>query len=310
MARKPTMKDSAREALAQLGMPERQRNDMCCHVLLALLGLGRGSVWSEAQNGWTRIHDIIAFLRERYNVRYAENSRETIRKEALHRFRTAALVEDNGQATNSPNYRYRVTPEALECLRAFGGRDWPAKLASFRARHASLSELYASRKSVRKIPVVVDGVERMLSTGAHNRLQKSVVEEFAPRFAKGARCLYLGDTAKRDLVNDAARLGRLGFSISMHDAMPDVVLHSERRNWIYFVECVTSVGPVSPQRMIELKKLANGTKAGLVFVTAFPDFRTFKRFADKLAWDTEAWIAEMPDHMIHMNGDRFVGPRA
>jgi len=25
--------------------------------------------------------------------------------------------------------------------------------------------------------------------------------------------------------------------------------------------------------------------------------------------NTESFIAEMPDHMIHLNGDKFLGPR-
>ena len=51
---------------------------------------------------------------------YAENTRETVRKNALHHFRMAAFVEDNGLATNSPNYRYRLTEEFLEVLKASG----------------------------------------------------------------------------------------------------------------------------------------------------------------------------------------------
>ena len=49
--------------------------------------------------------------------------------------------------------------------------------------------------------------------------------------------------------------------------------------------------------------------AGKIFVTAFPDFKTYKKFSEKLAWETEVWIAEMPEHMIHLDGDKFLGPR-
>ena len=59
--------------------------------------------------------------------------------------------------------------------------------------------------------------------------------------------------------------------------------------------------------------LSDGSKAnvtaGKIFVTAFLDFKTYKKFAEELAWETEVWIAEMPEHMIHLNGDRFMGPR-
>jgi adenine-specific DNA-methyltransferase len=43
-------------------------------------------------------------------------------------------------------------------------------------------------------------------------------------------------------------------------------------------------------------------------VTAFPDRVTFRKFAKDIAWETEVWIADNPDHMIHFNGDKFLGP--
>ena len=46
-----------------------------------------------------------------------------------------------------------------------------------------------------------------------------------------------------------------------------------------------------------------------VYVSAVPDFRQFKQHVDKIAWETEVWIAEIPDHLIHFNGDKLLGPR-
>ena len=91
--------------------------------------------------------------------------------------------------------------------------------------------------------------------------------------------------------------------------MPDVVLYRENVNWIYFVEAVTSVGAMTPKRVIEINKMTQSVTAGKIFVTAFPDLSTYKVFSGELAWETEVWIAEMPDHMIHLNGDKFLGPR-
>jgi adenine-specific DNA-methyltransferase len=34
----------------------------------------------------------------------------------------------------------------------------------------------------------------------------------------------------------------------------------------------------------------------------------FKKSAADIAWETEVWIADNPSHMIHFNGDRFLGP--
>ena len=302
-------KAEAKEILNLLGMPVRQQSDICCYSLLALLHLTASSAWSSATNEWTRIHDILAFLRKSYRgARYAENSRETFRKEALHHFRTAAIIEDNGTATNSPNYRYRITDEALNLFRSYGSEDWLDNLAAFLSRRTTLKEIYASKKQVAKVAVTVDGVEYGLSSGIHNQLQKAVIEEFAPRFLRRFKCLYLGDTARRDLIKDSDGLRNLGFAITLHDKMPDVVLHVPAKNWIVFVECVTSVGPISPSRLLELNQMTADVSAGKVFVTAFPDRRTYKRFADQLAWETEVWIAEEPDHMIHLNGDKFMGP--
>ena len=97
--------------------------------------------------------------------------------------------------------------------------------------------------------------------------------------------------------------------ITLHDKMPDVVLYREDKNWIYFVESVTSVGPMDPKRILEITEMTKGVTAGKIFVTAFLDFKTYKKFAEELAWETEVWIAEMPEHMIHLNGDRFMGLR-
>jgi len=121
--------------------------------------------------------------------------------------------------------------------------------------------------------------------------------------------LYLGDTTAKELVKNVDKLRELGFEITAHDKMPDVVLYLEDRDWIYFIEAVTSVGPMDPKRIREIKEMTAGVRSGKIYVTAFPDFKTYKRFIDSLAWDTEVWIADEPDHMIHHNGDRFMGPR-
>ena len=105
------------------------------------------------------------------------------------------------------------------------------------------------------------------------------------------------------------KLSRLGFEITFLDKMPDVVLYRPDRDWIYFIEAVTSVGPVSPKRIMEIEEMTRNVFSGNVCVTAFPDVVTYKKFASELAWETEAWISDMPDHMIHLNGDKFLEPR-
>ena len=269
----------AKYLLEEVGMPPKQQSTLCCLALLAMAKLTKDTPCRQASNDWIRIHDIIAFIGEHYGVIYAENSRETFRKQAMHAFRTAALIEDNGKATNSPNYRYRITNEFLRVIQNMNEDEGVVCeanpfLVQFVSKHDSLSDIYASKKKMQKMPVRINNQDFTFSPGKH-----------------------------------IAKLSQLGFEITLHDKMPDVVLYREDKNWIYFVESVTSVGPMDPKRIIEIESMTKNVSAGKIYVTAFLDFATFKKFSEQLAWETEVWIADMPDHMIHLNGDKFLGPR-
>ena len=154
-----------------------------------------------------------------------------------------------------------------------------------------------------------DGREFSLSAGEHNVLQVAIIEEFGPRFAPGGEVLYVGDTAKKKLVLEADRFEELGVVAPDHDKLPDVVIYCEDRDWLFLVEAVTSHGPMSPKRVVELREMLDDCSAGIVLATAFPDFSRFRKYASEIAWETEVWLADMPDHLIHYNGDKFLGPR-
>lgn len=299
--------DALKEILNKVEFPEQMQTNICIYTILALANIKKSTPWKNATNDWLRVHDIISFANKNYYAGYAENSRETFRKKALHNFRNAAMVEDNGVATNSPNYRWRITDEFLRVLRNIDNDN--NALLSFKKQHISLVDLYSSRRNIKKMPVKINGADYSFGPGKHNQLQKAIIEEFAPRFASNSECLYVGDTTDKDLVKDETKLQKLGFEITVHDKMPDVVLYREDKHWLYFIEAVTSVGPMDGKRLVELKAMTRNVSAGIIYVTAFLDFKTFKSFSDKLAWDTEVWIADMPDHMIHLNGDIFIGPR-
>lgn len=301
--------EEARMILTELNVPAKQQTDLCCYTLLAMANIKNYSQWEDSTNEWIRIHDIITYIKNNYDITYAENSRETFRKQALHHFRNAAFIEDNGKATNSPNYRYRLTDEMLSLIKAYGTNNWEKMKKHFLSTHDNLVDLYSSKRSMRKMPVRINDKDFTFSPGKHNELQKAIIEEFAPRFAPGSECLYVGDTIEKDLVKNNEMLKKIGFSITLHDKMPDVVLYLAEKNWVYFIESVTSVGPMDPKRIKEIEEMTSSVKAGKIYITAFLDFKTFKRFSESLAWETEVWIADMPDHMIHLNGDKFLGPR-
>jgi hypothetical protein len=232
----------------------------------------------------------------------------------LHQFVQARIADYNpfepGLPTNSPRAHYAITEAALVAVRTYGTAQWEAAARELVTRQGSLFTVYAKKRSRRLVPVhLPDGSTVKLSPGGHNRVQAAVVEEFAPRFAPGSRLLYLGDTAKKNLLVDTDCLAHIGVPITEHDKLPDVLLWDERRNWLFLIEAVTSHGPVTPKRRVELERMLAPCVGGLVFVSAFPDFAQFRKHLRAIAWETEVWIAEMPDHLIHFNGDRFLGPR-
>lgn len=299
--------DEARDFLSQIGVPQKQRSDMCCYVFIALSNMAQKHTWIEAENPWMGPHDIIVYLDSNKIKSYAENSRETIRKNCLRPFRDLAIIEDNGLASNSGKYKYRLTSEMLELIRVYRTGEWETALKYFTKYNNALVHSYQSKKELQKMPVRVNGQDLRFSPGKHNQLQKQILEVFAPHFARGFECLYVGDSADRDMYKNVERLRELGFDITLA-VLPDVVLYVPDKKWLFFIECVTTVGPVDQQRKIDIENLTQGVDAGNVYVTAFPDFSTYKKFSQDLAWETEVWIADAPEHLIHLNGDRFMGP--
>ena len=139
-------------------------------------------------------------------------------------------------------------------------------------------------------------------------LIKAIIENFCPHFAPGGVVAYIGDTENKFAHLEADYLAGLGVSLDSAAKMPDVIIHCVKRNWLLLIEAVTSAGPVDGKRRKELKELFAGSKAGLVFVTAFDTRRVMQSFLASIAWESEVWIAEDPAHMIHFNGDKFLGP--
>lgn len=301
--------------LGALGLPKQQQNKISGLTLLALCRMTPTSPWSSARRESLTIRKgIMDYVRDTLGVEYAENSREQFRRQVLHQFVQAGIAvlnpDNPGLATNSQKNHYAISDEALAAVQAFGYGTWERARDSFVAEAGSLAYKYSAPRSHQMVPVTLpDGSKLELSPGKHNVVQAAIIEKFAPRFAPGSKLFYLGDTAKKALFVNEAAIKSVGLPITEHDKLPDVVLYDSRRNWLFLIEAVTSHGPMSPKRLTELKHALAQTSAGLIFVSAFPDILEFKRHAGNIAWDTEVWLADVPDHMMHFNGDRFLGPR-
>lgn len=306
-------RDEAKEILQNLGLPKQQQNERSCLTLLALAGLAETTPWSRTKRPLLRIWDIMGWMKEQYGKEYAANSRETIRRQTVHQFEQSRLVDKNPddptRPTNSGDTRYQLTKDAAEVLRAFERPDFTTKREAFLERHGSLTKAYERARRLHKVPVTLpDGSKVELSPGIHNELQRLIIEEFAPRFAAGSVVVYLGDTANKRLCVATEILAGLSIPEMNHDKLPDVVLYDSDRDWLFLIEAVTTHGPVSPKRHAELEAALSGSNSGRVFVTAFMDMKGFSKYSSQIAFESEVWIASLPDHMIHYNGARFLGP--
>jgi hypothetical protein len=304
---------SATEILKALGFAARQSNEVAAYTFLALLDLKPNQPWIEATHPLRGITPIIDFVAEAYGVRYAPNTRETIRDEAVKYFVESGLLLRNpdspSRPTNSGKTVYQVEPHALELIRTFDTLEWGGKLKTYLASRKRIREELDRERKLTRIPVKLpSGKTVTISPGGQNPLIKTVIEEFCSRFVTGGVVIYIGDAEDKFLHLDDEYLLRLDVTIPASAKMPDVVIHDTGRNWLLLIEAVTSAGPIDGKRRSELKELFKGCKAGLVFVTAFADRANYLRFGTQIGWETEVWIADAPDHIIHFNGERFLGP--
>ena len=261
------------------------------------------------------------FIRNEYGMDYKPNSRETVCRQTLHQFEQAHIVDRNrddpARPTNSKDNNYSLNQPILEILAVYPDGDWKARVQEYKNAVPELTAQYERTLDMNKIPITLPaGKEVKLSPGKHNQLHADIVHEFCSRFVgAGGRLLYIGDTASsrkeggKLMFLEAEYLESLGVPPMSHDKLPDVVVYDEDREWLFLIEAVTSHGPVSPKRWVELEEAFKDCKVGLVYVTAFPDRAEFRKNAGNIAWETEVWISDNPDHMIHFNGDRFLGPR-
>lgn len=305
--------EEAVNVLTELGFPKAQLNERSGLTLLALLDLTPDKAWSDATAPLRGITPMMDFMAEHFGKKYAPNTRETVRRQSVHQFLAAGLVlrnpDDPSRAVNSAKTTYQVNGIALDLLRSYGSRDWKLRLARYRLQAEALAERWSKARQLQRIPVVLpDGADITLSPGGQNVLIAALIAEFCPLFTPGGRVLYVGDADEKFAIFDDAALAALGVRIEEHGKMPDLVVHHSEREWLVLVEAVTSHGPVDPKRHEELQALFADSTAGLVFVTAFLDRRTLAKYIGEISWETEVWVAESPTHLIHFNGERFLGP--
>lgn len=305
--------DQGIQIIKELGFPKAQQNERSALCLLALLNVGPDKTWDQGEPKLIGITPIMEFAKQEYGREYAANSRETFRRQTMHQFVDAGLVVYNPdnpkRPTNSPKSAYQIEDSALSLIKSFNSYSWKTELENYLLSRETLIQRYAKVRERNQIPVKLEkGKQIYLSPGEHNELIKAIIEQFAPQFVPGGQLVYVGDTGDKWGYFDEDLLLELGVKVNIYGKMPDVVLYYPEKEWLILIESVTSHGPVDSKRHNELEKIFKDSLAGLVYVTAFPNRQLMARYLNEIAWETEVWVSDNPTHMIHFNGERFLGP--
>ena len=305
--------EEALHILKDLGLPRAQQNERSALTLLALLDLKPDTPWAKASSPLCGITPMMDFMASHYGKNYKPNTRETVRRQTVHQFLDAGLIVANpdkpARPINSPQAVYQIERSILELLQTYGTPQWEQNLRTYLTSVETLKKRYAQEREMARIPVrLAEGNTITLSPGGQNVLVAQIIDEFAPRFTPGGTVLYLGDTDTKFAYFDENGLAELGVDIEAHGKMPDVIIHYTAKNWLILIEAVTSHGPIDPKRRGELQYLFRNAKAGIVYVTTFLTRRAMVEYLSDISWETEVWVAEAPSHLIHFNGERFLGP--
>jgi type II restriction enzyme len=318
--------DEARRLLADFNFDPKRCNVRSGLTLLALAQVDRSrGAWAKATNPALTVDQLMRWVNTKHRASlparvrarkgYATGTRESFRRQTLHQFVEAGFViandDDPGRATNSDRNNYRLNPEALAVIQAFGTDQFDHALAGYLERAPGLAATYRAAREMTRIPITLpDGVTLTIGGGGQNVLIKQMIDDFCARFVPGGEVLYIGDAGQKFAHLDSVGFASLGVAIDdrHHGKMPDLVVHDRRRDWLILMEAASTHGPVDAKRHGELKALFSGSSAGPVYVSCFPDRATMRAFLADLAWETEAWCASDPTHMIHLDGQRFLGP--
>ena len=310
--------DDAADILKSIGMPERLYNPRCVMALAACAEITEKSKWRHASEAYHGTHDIISFINRNFPNKanldtkgYQENSRETFRDETLKPWISAGILEARyGLASNLKDNAYRLTAQFVALIRTYGTERWLEELEVYKSIHPSYETLLKQVKDLDPgYSVNYNGLVFTLDRSPHNKLQKAILDVFAKYFASGAELLYIGDTSDRMLRKNDNRLSELGINVfSKSTCIPDIILYDEKHNRILFIEAYNSVGEFTYDRVKDILACCHckpGTE--VAFITAFATMKKALQVINNIAWDTDIWVAEYETHLIHKNGDKFIG---
>jgi len=254
--------------------------------------------------------EIIDFVNNYFGESISRGSYDYIKRHALDFLTPAEIVypASTTKNTNDSTRGYSMNPFYADLVRLYGAKNWPKQVAIKLKDIEPLKDKLKRKRDLKKVEVKLPrGKKLIFSTGKHNELQKSIIEDFLSIFGQKCEVLYVGDSTDKYLLLETENLENLNFPKLSHEELPDIVAYSKKKNWLFLIEAVHSSGPIDELRYIQLEKLTEKCTAEIIYVTAFLTRDKFRKFAKDIAWETEVWIAENPEHLVHFNGDKFFG---
>ena len=305
------------EILSDLGIPidefTPRRKERMAKMIMALMNMRFDKKWSKSNKNFLITREIIRYVNLHLQEKISESSYDDIRRKDLKYPEEAGIVERSSNkknsSTNDGTRAFAITDIAFSVFSTYGSDKYYEKKNNFINKIGNLREKLKKERDLAKLPVILsNGKKIKFSDDKHNQIQKAVIEKFLPNFGNNSEVYYVGDTENKFLHLEKDKLQKIGFFKISHEKLPDVVAYSQNKNWTYLIEAVHSSGPIDEIRKRNLISLTKNLVSEIVFVTAFLDRATFRKFAKDIAWETEVWIADNPTHLIHFNGGKFLGP--
>lgn len=258
-----------------------------------------------------KTREVISYVNQYFSENISSGSYDDIRRKDLKLLTVAEIVlqSNPNSATNDSTRGYCINPIYADLVKIFGVSDWEFIVKTTLEGVESLEQKLKRQREIKKVSVTLASNKKLeFSNGEHNELQKAIIEVFLPRYGFDSEVLYVGDSSDKYLHLEKEKLQALNFFELSHDELPDVIAYSKSKNWLYLIEAVHTSNPINELRLLQLQKLTQNCKAEIIYVTAFLTRPKFRQFVAEIAWETEVWIADNPDHLIHFNGDKFLGP--
>ena len=146
------------------------------------------------------------------------------------------------------------------------------------------------------------------STRSPSSLVHAVLNDFRDHFAPRSTIVHAGEVRNGRARSNRKAFAQIGIGIMLEAELPDVILLDPEARRLFLVEAVTSHGPVSALRRRQLAEIFDAVTLGIVYVTAFESRAALAPYLDEISWETEVWVADAPTHLIHFDGNRFLGP--